>query len=41
VTIDGEIETFEPHHKDIDAEQLPLLRKLLTKAGYRPDGASE
>jgi hypothetical protein len=38
VTIGGETETFDPRHKDIDAEQLTLLRKLLTKSGYSPDG---
>jgi hypothetical protein len=41
VTVDGETETFEPRHKDIDAEQLALLRKLLKKAGYGPEGVSE
>ena len=40
-TIGGETETFEPHHKDIDAQQLTLLRKLLTKSGYSPEGAPE
>ena len=34
----GETETFEPgRHKDIDAEQLANLRRLLKKAGYGPD----
>lgn len=35
VTIDGVTETLEPpHHKDIDPEQLALLRRLLRRAGY-------
>jgi hypothetical protein len=38
VTMDGETETFDPgRHKDIDAEQLANLRRLLKKAGYGPD----
>ncbi len=41
VTIGGETQTFEPRHKDIDAEQLTLLRKLLNKTGYSPEGAPE
>lgn len=41
VTVGGETETFEPRHKDIDAEQLTLLRKLLAKTGYSPDGVPE
>jgi hypothetical protein len=41
VTVGGETETFEPRHKDIDAEQLALLRKLLKKAGYGPEGVPE
>jgi hypothetical protein len=36
VTLGTEIETFEPRHKDIDAEQLANLRRLLKKAGYGP-----
>jgi hypothetical protein len=36
VTIGGESETFDPQGKDIDAEQLTNLRKLLRKAGYGP-----
>jgi hypothetical protein len=39
VTIGGETETFEPRHKDIDAEQLTVLRKLLKRTGYSPEGA--
>jgi hypothetical protein len=41
VTIGGETETFEPRNKDIDAEQLALLRKFLSKSGYGPEGAPE
>ena len=38
VTMGGETETFDPgRHKDIDAEQLANLRRLLKKAGYGPD----
>ena len=37
VTVDGETETFEPRHKDIDSEQLANLRRLLKKAGYGPE----
>ncbi len=37
VTVDGETETFEPRHKDIDTEQLANLRRLLKKAGYGPE----
>ena len=41
VTIGGESETFEPQrHKDIDAEQLTNLRRLLRKAGYGPGTGS-
>ncbi len=41
VTIGGETETFDPgRHKDIDAEQLANLRRLLKKAGYGPDEVS-
>ncbi len=37
VTIADETETFEPpRHKDIDAEQVAALRRLLRKAGYGP-----
>lgn len=41
VTIGVETDTFEPRGKDIDAEQLGLLRKLLKKAGYGPEGMPE
>ena len=37
VTVDGETETFEPRHKDIDTEQLANLRRLLKKVGYGPE----
>ena len=37
VTIGDETETFEPHHKDIDADQLANLRRLLRTSGYGPD----
>jgi hypothetical protein len=41
VTIGRESETFEPpRHKDLDAEQLANLRRLLRKAGYGPDDGS-
>ena len=40
VTLGDEMETFDPRHKDIDAEQLANLRRLLEKAGYGPAGAS-
>ena len=40
-TIGDESETFDPQrHKDIDAEQLTVLRRLLRKSGYGPEGAS-
>jgi hypothetical protein len=38
VTVGGESENFEPHHKDIDADQLDLLRKFLKKSGFSPEG---
>ena len=41
-TIGDESETFDPQReKDIDAEQLTNLRRLLRKAGYGPEGASD
>lgn len=41
VTIADESETFDPQReKDIDAEQLTNLRRLLRKAGYGPEGSS-
>jgi len=36
----GQTETFEPRHKDIDAEQLANLRRLLRKTGYDPEEVS-
>ncbi len=40
VTIGSESESFDPQrHKDIDADQLTNLRRLLRKAGYGPDEA--
>jgi hypothetical protein len=41
VTLGSESESFDPpRHKDIDAEQLTNLRRLLRKAGYGPGPAS-
>ncbi len=40
VTVGTETESFEPRHKDIDAEQLATLRRLLRKSGYDPAGTS-
>lgn len=37
VTIGDKTETFEPHHKDVDADQLATLRHLLRTAGLGPD----
>ncbi len=37
VTMGSETETFEPRHKDIDADQLTNLRRLLRKSGYGPE----
>ena len=38
VTVGDTTDTLEaPHNKDIDAEQLAILRRLLRKAGYAPD----
>jgi hypothetical protein len=37
VTIGSETETFEPpKHKDIDAQQVVDLRRMLKNAGYEP-----
>jgi hypothetical protein len=42
VTIGDVTETLEPpHHKDIDPAQLAILRRLLRRAGYGPDGETE
>jgi hypothetical protein len=39
VTLGDETETFDPtHEKDIDADQLANLRRLLRGAGYGPEG---
>jgi hypothetical protein len=38
VTLGAETETFEPpKHKDIDAQQVVDLRRMLRNAGYGPD----
>jgi hypothetical protein len=38
ITIGPDTETFEPpRHKDVDAEQVATLRRLLRKAGYGPE----
>ena len=38
VTLGDEIETFDkPKHKDIDAQQVVDLRRMLTRAGYQLD----
>jgi hypothetical protein len=38
VTLGTETETFEvPRHKDIDAQQVVDLRRMLKAAGYEPD----
>jgi hypothetical protein len=40
VTLGAETETFEPpRHKDIDAQQVVDLRRMLKSAGYEPDEA--
>ncbi|HVC71833.1 MAG TPA: hypothetical protein VNC61_16375 [Acidimicrobiales bacterium] len=43
VTLGGETETFEPpRHKDIDAQQVVDLRRMLKNAGYGPaDGGPD
>ena len=42
VTIGSDTETFEPpRHKDLDAEQLSILRRLLRRAGYGPDDTDQ
>ena len=41
VTIGSDTETFEPPRtKDLDAEQLSNLRRLLRRAGYGPEGTA-
>ncbi len=38
VTLGGETQAFEPpRHKDIDAQQVVDLRRMLSNAGYRTD----
>ena len=38
VTLGAETETFEPpKHKDIDAQQVVDLRRMLKNAGYGPE----
>ena len=38
VRLGSETETFErPDHKDIDAQMVIDLRRMLSNAGYRPD----
>ncbi len=42
VTIGDVTEILEPtRNKDIDAEQLTVLRRLLRKTGYGPEGVME
>jgi hypothetical protein len=39
VTLGSEVETLErPQHKDIDAQKVVDLRRMLSNAGYRPEG---
>ncbi len=41
VTIGRHSESFErPRHKDVSAEELASLRRLLRSGGYGPDGPS-
>ena len=41
VTIGNDTETFEPlRTKDLDAEQLSTLRRLLRRAGYGPEDSA-
>jgi hypothetical protein len=41
VTIGSHSESFErPRHKDVGAEELASLRRLLRSAGYGPDGSA-
>lgn len=40
VTIGDQSQTFErPRHKDVSAEEVTDLRRLLRSAGYGPDGS--
>ena len=42
VTLGEETETFEPpRHKDLDAQQLVYLRRMLKNAGYGPEGSDQ
>jgi hypothetical protein len=42
VTLGSETETFEPpRHKDIDAQQVVDLRRMLKGAGYGPSAPQE
>jgi hypothetical protein len=42
VTIGSQSEIFEPpRHKDIDADQLALLRRFLRQSGLAPEGETE
>ena len=41
MTLGGETEPFEPpRHKDIEAQQVVDLRRMLGKAGYGPAAGS-
>ncbi len=42
VSVGDVTEVLEPtRHKDLDPEQLAVLRRLLRKTGYGPEGVSE
>jgi hypothetical protein len=42
VTLGTEIETFDPpKHKDIDAQQVVDLRRMLKNAGFGPEQAED
>jgi hypothetical protein len=42
VTIGSETEVFDPpRHKDIDADLVATLRRMLRNAGYGPEGVPE
>lgn len=39
VTIGEAVEVFEPaRHKEVETEQLAILRRLLRRSGYAPEG---
>lgn len=39
VVVNGAVEVFDPREgKDIDADQLAILRRLLRSAGFGPEG---